>query len=250
MRRAFVAAGVLALLAGALVWWLPYLTRDRDYAATVAQPLPISGPAFVELRGGQRACFGPVTMTSDSAQARFAVGTFFRPAGPPMELTVSGPGYSARRSIPAGFADNAPQRIDLPRPPRDISVQVCISNGGRRKVALQAASDRTKAPFVTRVDGRRQPANPAFAFYEGRPVSMLDKLPRVFERISLFRPGFIGPWLLWPLTVVVLLGVPLLALWALRRAVDEDEREDEDGAPRDPAAADEAPEGPLSAPAA
>src|SRR4051795_7510357 len=226
MRRAIVLAGVLTLLAGVVVWWVPYLTRDRDYVATVVQPLPIAGPALVPVGGGQRACFGPVTMTSDSGQARFSVGTYFRPAGPPMELTITGRGYAVRRAIPAGFPDNATFRIDVPRPRRDLSVNVCIANRGARKVALHASSDRTIAPFVTRVGGKRQGANPAFAFYEGRPVTLLDKLPRIVERITLFRPGIVGASLLWPLGVIVALGVPAAALWALVRAVDEDEGTD------------------------
>jgi hypothetical protein len=224
MRRPATIAALAVLVVGAAVWWIPYLTRERDYAAAVAQPLPISQTAFVVLGASQQACFGPVALTTDSGQARFQVGTYFRP-GPPMAVTVTGPGYAQRASVPEGFADNTAFRVPVRSPPKDLLVDVCIANRGDRRVALHAAADRTKIPYVTRVDGRAQAANPDFAFYAAERSSIVDHLPRIMRRISLFKFGFIGPWLMWPLLLVVALGVPLGALWALRRALTLDEEE-------------------------
>jgi len=224
MRRPATIAALLTLLAGALAWWVPYLTRQRDYAASVAQPLPISQPAFVVLGPSQRACFGPVALTTDSGEGRFQVGTYFRP-GPAMTVTVTGPGYSQRASVPGGFADNTTLRVPVHAPPKDLLVNVCIANGGGRRVALHAAADRTKVPYVTRVDGRAQAANPTFAFYGARRATIVDHLPRIVRRTTLFKFGFIGPWLMWPLLLLVALGVPLGAVWALHRAFAQDEEE-------------------------
>jgi hypothetical protein len=221
MRRSIVIAGLVALLAGVVAWWIPYLTRDRDYAAAVVQASPIEAPAVVVVQATQRACFGPVSITTDSGQARFQVGTYFRP-GPPIEMTITGPGYHVRRAVAAGYADNATMRLDVPAPARDLSVDVCIADRGPRRIALHASADRTKMPFVTRVAGRTQGANPAFAFYSAKPLTIVDGLPRIVERIGLFKPGVIGAWLLWPLLFATVLVVPLAALWALRRAVVED----------------------------
>ena len=49
--------------------------------------------------------------------------------------------------------------------------------------------------------------------------SVLSQLPDVFDRASVFRPGWVGPWLFWLLSAAVLLGVPLL----LARALAESE---------------------------
>jgi hypothetical protein len=37
--------------------------------------------------------------------------------------------------------------------------------------------------------------------------------------MAAFRPGVVGPWLLWPLLVLTVLGVPAGVAWALRRAL-------------------------------
>jgi hypothetical protein len=225
MRRPATIAALAVLVVGAAVWWVPYLTRERDYAAAVAQPLPISQTAFVVLGASQQACFGPVALTTDSAQARFQVGTYFRP-GPPMAVAVTGPSYRQHASVPGGFADNTTLRVPVRPPAKDLLVDVCIANRGDRRVALHAAADRTKVPYVTRVDGHAQAANPDFAFYGAKRTSIVDHLPRIVRRMTLFKFGFVGPWLMWPLLVVTVLGVPLGALWALRRAFALDEADE------------------------
>jgi hypothetical protein len=41
----------------------------------------------------------------------------------------------------------------------------------------------------------------------------------IIAHMSAFRPGIVGPWLLWPLLVLVVVGVPGGVLWAIHRAV-------------------------------
>src|SRR5262245_56584691 len=110
MRRTVIVIGLVTLLVGALVWWLPFATRTREVPATIAQPNPISAVAIVNLPAGGQACFGPFTMTSDSEQARFQVGTYFRRTGQPLTLTLTGPGYRVRRDLPGSYGDNAEMR--------------------------------------------------------------------------------------------------------------------------------------------
>ena len=247
MRRAVLVAGLLALLAGVAVWWIPYLVRDRDYATSVVQPLPMTAPALVVLGPSQRACMQPATMSADSGQGRFSVGTYYKP-GPPLELTIDGPGYAARRAIPAGFADNTTLQVGVPAPRRDVSVRICIANRGTRRVALHASADRTKTAALTRVDGRAVRSNPTFAFYTARRVSIAAKLSRIVDRISLFKPSVVAPWLLWPLLLAFVAGIPVGTLWALHRALVQDGDRDPANGTDDAGAA--TPEYPVRTPAA
>ena len=50
--------------------------------------------------------------------------------------------------------------------------------------------------------------------------SMLAQLPDVFERASVFRPGWVGPWVFWLLMALTLIGVPLLLARALADSSD------------------------------
>jgi hypothetical protein len=61
-------------------------------------------------------------------------------------------------------------------------------------------------------------ADAYLAFYEGAEGSPLAHLGDIVDRMDAFRPGIVGPWLLWPLLFVVLLGVPGGVIWAVRCA--------------------------------
>jgi hypothetical protein len=63
-----------------------------------------------------------------------------------------------------------------------------------------------------------------FWFYEPRPVSIAARLPLSLDRMQVFRPGFLGPWLFWPLALAFVVGVPAGAFWALWRTADDESR--------------------------
>jgi hypothetical protein len=207
-------AVVAVVLAGALIWWQPAFSRDRDYPASIPQPTPLFSTPVIELTAGQRACFGDAVMDTHSEEARFRIGTRRR-AGEPLLLAIDGPGYRVRRRVAGGFPDNALLEVAVPAPPEAIAVRVCLRNLGRRRAAIYAASDRTEAPYVTRVDGAAVDSDPQFAFFEQRPVSIAERLPTIVQRLGAFRPGFLGGWLFWPLLALTVAGVPLLVAGAL-----------------------------------
>jgi len=53
--------------------------------------------------------------------------------------------------------------------------------------------------------------------------SLLSEVPDMFERASLFRPGWMGAWTFWLLLAAVAIGVPSLLARALRGALAEEE---------------------------
>lgn len=56
---------------------------------------------------------------------------------------------------------------------------------------------------------------------DNRPLLAL--LPAVFERASLFRPGWVGAWTYWLLLVALVIAVPVLLSRALASASEEDD---------------------------
>lgn len=218
-RHGSLAAGVglAVLVLAALVWWRPFMTDARDFPAAIPQTVPLYSTPLVDLGPGQQACFEPAVMDRRSAQGRLRATTSGRP-GVPLELTISGPGYRYARRIEGGYADNAILFAPVRAPAHDLSVRICLRNAGTARVALFGADDITRAPLTVTRDGR--PIRPAvqFAFFEGRPVSLGRRMPTVMARMDTFRPGFLGPWLFWPLALACLLGLPAGALWLLRDA--------------------------------
>jgi hypothetical protein len=199
-----------------------YMLRDRDYAASVPQPPPLYQLANVPLAPAALACWGPVVVDTRSQRALIQVATGGRP-GAALTFSLQAPGWIVSRPVPAGYGDNSVVGIDLPAPPRDLAARACVRNAGAAPVALFASDDRTKAPYQTQLSGRTLNAVPELSFYERGRHSIGSRLPLTLERIRAFRFGFLHPWLLWPLALLLVAGVPLALIWAYASALREDD---------------------------
>lgn len=75
---------------------------------------------------------------------------------------------------------------------------------------------------AVRIDGVAQPARAAIWWRPppGEKAAPLFHLPTLFQRVSLFRPGWAGPWLYWLLFLVVAPGL----VWASLRLLLHPER--------------------------
>jgi hypothetical protein len=217
-----VVAGVAVIVVAAIAWWKPFMTTARGYPASIPQPSPLYTIPFVDLKAGNQVCFDPAVIDTHSEVAVFRVNTFKR-AGGPIALTIDGPGYHFAARAPGGYPDNEILHMPVQPPPHDLAVRICLKNEGTRKIALFGDNDQTRAPFKVTVDGEDSGTAVQFAFYERKPVSILDRLPTSFSRMQVFRPGFLGPWLFWPLAIICLLGLPAGALWALYSSVADEE---------------------------
>jgi hypothetical protein len=233
MRRAAllaVLAGVVVVLIGALAWWRPFLIEKRGFVASVPQPAPLFSLPQIPLKAGSKICSEPAVIDTHSQRAVFVVGTPKRP-GEPLRLTMTGPGYRFATNVAGGYPDPTTVNVPVPTPRRDLALRVCIENAGRHGVTLWGADDRTRTPMTVTEGKTALNANVLFAFYESKPGSLAGHLPIAMKRMAQFRPGIIGPWLLWPLAVLCIVGVPVGALWSLWRSVRDEPDDEPDGAP-------------------
>jgi hypothetical protein len=218
MRRWGTAALVLVLAAGAIAWVAPWLTKDRSTPASVPSPRALERVETVPIPPRRSACVPYAAMDTRSARARLTMVTRGGPA-PPLTLTLDGPGYRAERRVASGYGDNEDVSVAVPAPRRAVLVRVCVRNDGAKVVRLAASDDRTKSRSLAVVAGRRVDKSPWLAFDEARSHSVLDRLPATMQRMSTFRPGIVGPWLFWPLALLVLAGIPLGVVWAYSRTL-------------------------------
>lgn len=221
MPRAAVALAGAILVVVAIAAFVPFITEDR--AVPVSTPSTNSmfiAPALIEVPPGERACLDDVLLDPEADIARFRVGTYgFE--GPPLALTLFAAGFREDVRVGPGYADNAEIDVALDGPPRELIGTACISNGGRRLIALYGtAEDRTLSRVDVTVDGEPVSADIALSFWERERSTVLARTPEILELMTAFRP--IGPWLTWPLLFLVLIGMPALALWALNRAFRAD----------------------------
>jgi hypothetical protein len=205
-----IPAALLLLIAAAFA--IPFLTREHDLVASTPSPRPLFDVTPLELPANQQLCIDDVTIPRDARQLRFQVITGGRP-GPKLDVTVAGQALT----VPAGYADETTLSVAL-RPPRTATLgSVCVRAAAA--VRLTATTEtRTQSRPQGRIDGRPVKPDAYLAFYEDRQGTPLAHTSDIIDRMSAFRPGIVGPWLLYPLLALVLIGVPAGLIWAIRRA--------------------------------
>jgi hypothetical protein len=221
--------GALVLLVAVIAIGRPYLTKQRDYPASIPQPPSVVAVQLVRMKPGQVACLHDAVMDIHSQRALFQVETYGKPTVP-LRFALTGEGYRASVDVPASsYKDEGILNVPVLAPHRDTFVQACVTNAGRRPAALFATTAAEPGPVSATLDGKPVGTNPWLAFYEAKPTSIADRLPTIVARMDTFRPPFIGSWLLWPLAALFVLGVPAAALVAYVRALDDDEADDAAG---------------------
>jgi hypothetical protein len=224
-------SGVVALLAAAAIGVVALAVaagvEDRRLAFTIG--VAPTGVAAT-LAPGDRVCQAPVTAATEFSRVRFQVGTFRR-AGVPLEVAVRSAGSGAVLAdgrLAGGYPDVSQPSVPLDRPVRESQrIAVCIRNTGDRKIALYGGSGLAARNSSIVVDGKPGESDLTLIFERSSPRSVLSQVPDMFQRASLFRPGWVTPGLFWALALVLALGVPALLALAMRAAGEsEPERAD------------------------
>jgi hypothetical protein len=222
--RLFLAVCFAGLVALAIV---AVTQRTRD-AFSLGVP---AGGVAAELQPGQRACQSPVAIPDADAtfeRVVVALGTYRRP-GSPLEVTLAPAGGGkplARGRLRGGYpdVDRAPTHtINVGPVTTRASLRVCLRNAGEHRLAVYGNGGAASRTSSATLDDKPIDVDLSLSFERGRPRSLASLVPVMFKRASLFRAGFVGPWTMWLVALVVLLGSPLLITAALRAAGRDDQ---------------------------
>jgi hypothetical protein len=221
MRRAGLLGGVVVLVLGALFIVRPFIAQQRDFVASMPSPASLRETTIVPLVPGERTCFGRATIDPYATEMRFNVSSPSGPA-PAIGVHVWGDAYDFRGEVPAGTLDTQQVRLPIQTPPGTFPVRVCFRSRGKQEgVGLFASADRTRSRSIAHVDGRKTDQSIWFAFSESTPHTFAERLSATVQRMTVFRPGYVGEGLVWVLLVLFLIGVPAAVVWAYARAVAE-----------------------------
>jgi hypothetical protein len=102
-------------------------------------------------------------------------------------------------------------------------VVACFLNAGARPAILSPTPGTPTRVTVERSDALADYADIGLELSRSDNRSLLALLPDVFDRASLFRPGWVGGWTYWLLLVALVIGVPVLLSRALASASAEDD---------------------------
>jgi hypothetical protein len=201
---------LVVLVVVVAVCWLPFLTGERRVIAATPSLGPLGPPVAVRVPAGSRLCVAPVPFDRRAARAVFHVRTGGRPAR--LAVEAVGPGYHARDAVVArdggGFAETT---AELRPARRTLTGRLCVANRGSRSVGLLANNEaRSLTIAATTVGGEPiQDRDVALTLLEARPQSLIARSGQILGRASQLTGGLLPSWLLWPLTVLLVIGGPI-----------------------------------------
>jgi hypothetical protein len=102
-------------------------------------------------------------------------------------------------------------------------VVACFLDVGTAPAVLLPPPGTATRVTVERSDDLADYADVGLELNRSDDRPLLALLPEVFDRASLFRPGWVGAWTYWSLLVALVIGVPVLLARALASASEEDE---------------------------
>jgi hypothetical protein len=226
MRRTWLMPAVAAalMLAAALVWGVPWLTKSRPDRTSTPTPPPFAAIAPIKLKPGQVVCEDSVALSTDTRQIT-VLSAKFDGTGPKLRVVASTPaGWSASGDIPAGYEGLKGLTATIPAPPENAIGGVCVRNVGHKAVELQGTTEgRIQNRSATSVDDEVIPEKLSLLLSAGADRSLADRPGEILDRISAFKPPIVGSVSLALLFVVVLLAVPAAVLYAIWRGVARDD---------------------------
>jgi len=221
MRRAAIAGAVLVLVLGFVFVVRPFVSEQRPTPASIPSPASVTKIDTVPLQRGHPVCFGDVVAEAHAERFSFRVSTPFGPT-PELRVRLRGGGYDYTATIPPGLLDGQAAEAAIPAPLVDVPVEVCISSRGEPLIGLYAAVDRARSRSKAIIDGENTDKSVWFQFMEPRWHAITERLALTIDRMTVFRPGYVGRVLLWILAVLFVVGAPIAVVWAYVRALRDD----------------------------
>jgi hypothetical protein len=229
MRRFGASRGAVPALCAVLMlvvlvgWGIPWLTKSRTDTTSVPTPPPFSAVTPIPLKGGAKVCEDQIAFATQT-RATTVIAYKFTAPGPALRVVASFPGYQGVGTIPAGYGGEQPLRVALPAPPRNAIGTLCITNTGRRAIVLEGTAEgRIQNRSATSVDDKVIIPKLSLILSESVNRSLADRPGEILDRISAFKPWWVGAGTLTVLFLLVLVCVPGGVLWAIWSGISSEE---------------------------
>jgi hypothetical protein len=219
-RRTAAIVAAVVIVIGAGVRLIPHLTAKHPVVASTPSLQGQQSVKEVKLARGQRACIAPLPLDSDVREVQMVLHA--RGSTPtPVAIDLTADGYTGTARFDGyqvGPSTLVTARLDR-APTRSSDGTLCLRNLGRHSVGLVGTDEPNSLGLpATRVDDKPVgELDPAVTFLAGEQRSMLQRASTIFDRAAGFT-GVVPGALMWPLALLVLLGIPIAVVTALYRA--------------------------------
>ena len=188
--------------------------------------LRVPSDSQVLVRPGQERCSGIIRPPGAGAD-RVRFWARASGAGPTPPIVVFVRRSRTAQTLADGTTEGGPPGSRTVRLRGSVAgsrkVVACFLNAGAVPAVLLPPPGTPTRVTVERSDALAEYADVGLELDRSDNRSLLALLPDVFDRASLFRPGWVGAWTYWLLLVALVIGVPVLLSRALTSASDEDE---------------------------
>lgn len=209
-----VAAGVAAAATLLLAF---YVFVPREYY-TGSNAIRTRGTLIELNEAARKLCLPGLHIPDGTGQVELELDTDTLPRGA-MVFTLDG---RVTDRLPGGEGGRQKVRFDIPETDGEREAEACVELL-EHKVFFGGVPGIPPGERAPEVDGNPV-ENRAAIWYRppaGEQASVISRLPTLFERMALFRAGWVGPWTYWVLFLVV---APLLAFAGIRLIVAPERR--------------------------
>lgn len=219
-RTALVSITLAVVLLLLVTAWRVLPRLERELHPTVGTPVPtgMRAPAPIELRPGQQACVENVVFDPAGERLNLYLLPGVSWPTPPLDVTLDAPGYAVSERVRQTERWDPHLAIPVEPPRRATTGSVCVRNAGRVTTALDATADpRVLQTRRARLDGAELATAFLITFSAQERSTPAEGINETIDRAATF--SWVGPWAYWILLALVAVGVPLLILGALYRAL-------------------------------
>jgi hypothetical protein len=219
-RRVAAIVALAVVVIGAGLAFIPHLAAKHPVVVSTPSLQGQQSIKEVKLARGQRACIAPLPLDPQVHEVQMVLHA--RGSTPtPIAVDLTGAGYTGTARFDGyqvGPSTLVAARLDR-APTSSSDGTLCLRNLGRHSVGLVGTDEPNSLGLpATKVDDKTVgELDPAVTFLSGEQRSTLQRLSTIFDRAAGFT-GVVPGALMWPLALLVLLGIPIAAGAALYRA--------------------------------
>lgn len=217
MRKAAVIGLLVPILVLAVFRFIPYLRGDAPVIDSTPAVQPLREATTVEVGPGDRLCVRGIVIGPESRFAQFTPEDNRR-GWPALTVSASGSGFRSATDIPRAPRASGVLTAELDPPSSEVDgASVCLRNRGNFAINLFGVPPGLDSTVSeTTVNGKPVPEDVALTLLKEPAASRTSNLPAMLERASTFVP--VGPWALWTICALLVIGVPTALAVALARS--------------------------------